>query len=109
RRGNEPGGRESARRFRERLLRGKNGPRTKSAGHSFLPNSQGRPLAVQPLAFDLAYLLFADAEALGHLLARAGRRGAGVLGLHQRQENLPAAVFRQLPFLVLWHVTLLWR
>src|SRR5207249_2342555 len=71
--------------------------------------SQGRPLAVQPLALDLAYLLLADAEALGHLLAREGRRGAGVLGLHQRQENFPATVFRQLPFLVLWHVTPLSR
>jgi hypothetical protein len=44
--------------------------------------SQGRPLAVQPLALNVAHLALAHAEALFHQLAGLGHIQGVILGVH---------------------------
>jgi hypothetical protein len=51
---------------------------------------QRRPFVVQPFLLDLPDLALADAEALGHGLAGLRHAHCLVLGLHQRQKDLPA-------------------
>jgi hypothetical protein len=57
--------------------------------------SQGRPLAVQPLALNVAHLALAHAEALFHQTAGLGHIQDVILGVHQSQKNHFALVFRQ--------------
>jgi hypothetical protein len=52
-------------------------------------------LAIKALPLDLSYLVFADTELLGHLLAGLSHARLVILGVYESEKNLPALLFRE--------------
>jgi hypothetical protein len=57
--------------------------------------SQGRPLAVHPLPLNFPDLALAYGKALGNQPPGMGHAHFVILGIHEGEKNLLAAIFRQ--------------